>query len=321
MTLAIGIDLGGTNMRAAVVDTAATEASLGPELKLPLPGSAPDTVADLVARAVSDLVAASGAKATPIGIGIAGMLKGNSGVVEKAPNLGWHDVDFRALLAARLPGHAVVRLANDVGAITYGEYTFGAGRGSQNLLCIYAGTGIGGGLIADGRLITGATGIASEIGHTKVVLGPDARLCGCGQRGCIEAYAGGRNLANRARAELSQGATSLAVELAGGDPLKVHPGHLDEAVARGDAYATALWDEIAPLFGMVVANAVTLLNPERVIFGGGVLWGARELRERARSWYERLVNAPSGAACQIVKAALSEDAGVLGSASLAARAA
>jgi glucokinase len=320
MTMAIGIDLGGTNMRAALVDTAATAAALDHEVKVALPGHDPDAVADLIAMAVRALVAASGAKEAPIGIGVAAMLKGDSGIVEKAPNLGWRDVDFRGLLGQRLPGHPI-RLANDVGAITFGEYCFGAGRGANDLLAIYVGTGIGGGHIANGRLITGATGIASEIGHSKVVIGPGARLCGCGQKGCIEAYAGGRLLAARARAELSTGATSLAVELAGGDPQKVHPGHLDEAVARGDAYATALWDEIAPLFGMVIANAVTLINPARLIFGGSVLWGSLQLRQRVVSWYQLLVNAPSGAACTIMDGSLGDAAGILGSASLAARAA
>ncbi len=318
MTLAIGIDLGGTNMRAAVVDTAGAQAALGHEVKVALPSTAPAVVAEVIGRAVAGLVDASGATGCPIGIGVAAMLKGDTGVVLNAPNLGWRDVDFKGLLAAVAPGHPV-RLANDVGAITFGEYTFGAGRGTENLLCIYAGTGIGGGIIAGGRLVTGAAGIAAEIGHSKVIYGPLARPCGCGQRGCIEAYAGGRNLALRAHADLAAGARSLAVDLAGGDPTKVHAGHLDEAVARGDAYATALWDEIAPLFGVVVANAVTLLDPGRVIFGGGVLWGAVELRKRVLAWYQELVNAPSGAACQIVEAALGDAAGILGSASLAAR--
>jgi glucokinase len=300
------------------VDTSAREPVLTREIKIALSTTEPAAVADALAHAVGELVSASGAGAVPIGIGIAGMLKGTTGVIENAPNLRWRNVDFKGLVTSRLPGHAV-RLANDVGAITFGEYSFGAGHGTENLLCIYAGTGIGGGVISGGRLQTGASGIASEIGHTKVVFGPTARLCGCGQKGCIEAYAGGRLLAARAHEEFAAGKTSIAIELAGGDPTKVHAGHLDQAVTRGDAYATALWDEIAPLFGMVTANAVTLLNPGRVIFGGGVLWGAVELRKRVLAWYQELVNAPSGAACQIVEATLGDTAGILGSSCLAAR--
>jgi glucokinase len=246
------------------------------------------------------------------------MLKGDTGIVENSPNLGWRNIDLRGLVERRLPGRRIV-LANDVDAIAYGEYRFGAGVGTEHLLCIYAGTGIGGGIVAGGRLITGASGNAAEIGHNKVAWGPRARPCGCGLNGCIEAYAGGKNLAARARAELSAGARSLAVELAGGDPANVHAGHLDEAAAQGDPYALALWDEIAPLFGLVVANAVSLLNPARVIFGGGVLWNAAELRGRVLEFYRLMVNPPSGNACEIVEAELGEAAGILGSASLAAR--
>src|SRR5262245_21521026 len=243
-------------MRAAVVDTDGEGSDLH-DRKVMLRTTEASAVADEIGGLVTELAAGGGARDCPVGIGIAAMLRGATGIVDNAPNLGWRDVDFGGLLHERIPGH-LVRLVNDVGAITFGEYCLGSGRGTDNLLCIYAGTGIGGGVISAGRLVTGATGIASEIGHTKVTRGPAARLCGCGQRGCIEAYAGGRKLAERAREELSAGARSIAVELAGGDPQKVHPGHLDQAVTLGDAYATALWDEIAPLFGMVVANAVTL---------------------------------------------------------------
>lgn len=309
---ALGVDLGGTNLRAAVVDAAGDRPRLEGERKVPVGDHTPEAVADAVAAAVQDL----GDADAPLGIGLAGMLRGDSGIVENAPNLGWRDVDFGALLRARLPGRTVV-LINDVSAITWGEHRYGAGAGIGDLLCVFAGTGIGGGLVAGGRLVTGATGIAGEIGHTKVVTGPTARLCGCGQRGCIEAYAGGKALAERARAELRGGDKSLAVELAGGDPETVHAGHLDEAAANGDAYAVALWDEIAPLFGLVLANAVTLLNPKRVIVGGGVLWGAEDLRRRVLEAYGSLVNAASGKVCDVVEAVLGDAAGILGAAAIA----
>jgi glucokinase len=311
---AIGVDLGGTNLRAAIVDTATQLGVLEDERKVLLPGTGPEQVVEILVREATEL--SGDGPPMPIGIGIAAMLKGDSGIVVNSPNLGWRDVDLRGMLERRLPGHRIV-IANDVQAIAYGEYRFGAGAGAQHLLCIYAGTGIGGGIIAGGRLLTGASGMTGEIGHSKVVWGPGARLCGCGQRGCIEAYASGKNLAARMREELAAGERSLAVELAGGDPTKVHAGHLDDAAERGDAYALRLYAEIAPLFGQVVANAVTLLNPQRVIFGGGVLWGAPVLRGLVLDAYRSLVNAPSGKACEIVEAKLGEAAGILGAASLA----
>ncbi len=318
MTLAVGVDLGGTNVRAALVDTLARDAPLpplSPELKSPLGA---DTTPERVAALIADMVGAvaPGAPGAPIGIGVAGMLRGDTGVVANAPNLGWRDVDFRSLLAARLPGRRI-DLQNDVNAIAYGEFAFGAGRGARDILCVFAGTGIGGGLVAEGRLVRGASHAAGEIGHVRVVIGPHARACGCGARGCVEAYAGGANLSARARAELRMGAKSAAVALAGGNPDLVHPGHLDQAAREGDAYAGALWDEIAPLFGLALANAVTLLNPGRLILGGGVWTGAPELARRVLAAYRGFVNAASAEACEQIDGALGDLAGILGAAILA----
>ncbi len=311
--IAAGVDLGGTNVRVALVDTAAGKVQA--ETKLKLPATDPETVTGLIVDSLAKLSAPAG---VPLGIGVAAMLRGDTGVVENAPNLGWRGIDLRAILAAKLPGVGIISINNDVGAIAWGEYAFGAGCGVRDMLCVYAGTGIGGGIIADGRLMIGATGVAGEVGHAKVVFDASARQCNCGGKGCVEAYAGGRKIAERASAELSAGATSRAVELAGGDPRAVHAGHLDEAARGGDPYAVALWDEIAPLVGMVLANAVTMLNPSRVIVGGGVLWGAVALRERILAHNQRQVNPPARRASEIVGAMLGENAGLLGSSSLAA---
>jgi glucokinase len=318
MTLAVGVDLGGTNLRAALVDTLAHGGELPAlqhELRLELAGdTAPESVAARLAQAVETV--AKGAPHAPVGIGVAGMLRGDTGVVANAPNLGWRDVDFRALLTVRLPTRRI-ELHNDVNAIAFGEHAFGAGRGVPDALCVFVGTGLGAGLVAGGILIKGATHVAAELGHVKVVVGPDARPCGCGARGCIEAYVGGQKLQERARVELRAGARSRAVELAGGAD-RVHPGHLDQAAREGDAYASGLWGEIAPLLGLVLANAVTTLNPGRLILGGGVLWGAPELKRLALAAYRELCNAPSREACQVVDAALGDAAGILGAAALAA---
>src|SRR5262249_24039674 len=155
--------------------------------------------ADLVQRLVAKVDPE--AKRAGVGVGFAGMLRGWSGVVQNAPNFGWREVDFRALLRARIDPR--VELYNDLNAIAFGEATCGAARGALDVLCVYVGTGIGAGLVVNGELSIGASHLAGEIGHTKVV--PNGRLCGCGQRGCVEAYASGRNLANRAREELSSG--------------------------------------------------------------------------------------------------------------------
>lgn len=304
----IGVDLGATNLRAALVDLDA--AVLVAEERVKLDDRSPEAVAT---RLVELVRAVGGEGPVPVSIGVAAMLRGFTGIVENAPNLGWRGVDFATLVAERLGRR--VELHNDVGAITFGEAAFGAARGARDVLCVFLGTGIGGGLIVAGRLSSGSSHLAGEIGHTKVIRG--GRPCGCGSRGCIEAYAGGRNLAERARGEVAQGLSPATLALAG-EARQVHGGHVDEAARRGDPWANALLDEIAPLLGQVLANAVTLVNPARVVVGGTVWQGMPQLRERALVAYRELVNPPSGAATSVVTATLGDNAGLLGNAALAA---
>jgi glucokinase len=183
------------------------------------------------------------------------------------------------------------------------------------VLCVYVGTGVGGGVVVDGNLYSGATHLAGEIGHTRVV--PGGRLCGCGMRGCLEAYTSGRNIQKRAQEELRAGERSLAVELAGGID-EVHAGFLDEAARRGDLYAGRLWEEVSTLLGLALANAVTLLNPSRLVMGGGVWQGAPELRRRTGARLYEFVNQPSREGFEVVDTALGDTAGMLGAAALIA---
>jgi glucokinase len=316
--LAVGVDLGGTQARAALVDV--RKGKFVREAKERVTDHSPEGVADLVHGLVARVDGAG--ERAGVGIGFAGMLRGESGVVANAPNFGWREVDLRGLLRERLGPH--VELYNDLNAIAFGESRYGAGRGARDMLCVFIGTGMGGGIVAGDHLYTGATHLAGEIGHTKVI--PSGRLCGCGQHGCIEAYASGANIAKRVREELGPGdgraplspemqRASQAVALAG-DLDHVHAGHVDQAARNGDPYARALWQEIAPLVGMVLANAVTLLNPSRLVLGGGVWEGAPELRRLAVDHYNHLVNAASGEGCTLVDTVLADTAGVLGAAAL-----
>lgn len=316
MTLAIGIDLGGTNARAALVD-ADRGGFAGVEAKQPVDDRRPEAVADLLAeleRAVDPDGQACG-----VGIGIAGMLRGTSGVVANAPNLGWRDVDFGRLLRGRL--RAPTDLYNDLNAIAFGEATFGGARGVADVLFVFVGTGVGAGIVCDGKLYIGSGHLAGELGHTKVVAPsePNARQCGCGQRGCLEAYTSGRNLQRRAQEELGgkRAEKSMAVELAGGVE-HLHAGHLDEAARRKDPYADRLWNEAARYLGLAIANAVTLLNPSRLVMGGGVWTGAPELKRRVLLELEPAINAPAREGFQVVDSTLGDAAGVLGAAALIA---
>ena len=290
MPRAVGVDLGGTNVRVALIGVPeATDAEperLG-ETRGPVgPDVSPQNVARRIAAMVAEL--GPGDAEVPVGVGLAGMLRGSTGVVSNAPNLGWRDVPFRQLLEGHLGGRRI-ELYNDVNAIAFGETRYGAGRGAGDVLCVFPGTGIGGGYVAGGRLIVGASGSLGEIGHTKVSLSADAPDCHCGQKGCIEAYAGGRVLVERIGRDIDSGApgTRRILELAGGEPGAIHPGHLDAAAAEGDPYATGIYNEVTPLLGMVLANAVTLLNPHRLVMGGGMWRRSLEFQRRVLAAFPR----------------------------------
>lgn len=320
MTHVIGIDIGGTNIRLALYAPPPTEgATATPIARMREEVGdvrAPEAVCDRLRDLCATLLADAGvAGPVPVGIGFAGMMRGTDGTVALSPHLGWRNVPFGAMMRERLG--APVAVDNDVNVITYGEWKAGAGRGVDDLLAVFVGTGIGGGMVAAGRLVPGASGCAGEIGHSKVIFTADAQPCACGLRGCVEAYAGGTYVQRRIRAELAGGARSRAVELAGGDPGAVNPGHLDAAAAEGDDYALALYEEIAPLLGAVLANAVTLLDPARLVLGGGMLSRTPVFRAQVLTAFDIAVNPPSAAELEVVDAALGDDAGLVGGALLA----
>jgi glucokinase len=327
--LAIGIDLGGTNFRAALYRGLAAGAAarargeeggwhrVAERREEVGDRRSPASVVERIAAVVRELALDAGLQGpVPVGIGLAGMLAGDDGMVAISPHLRWRDVPLGALLRAALGAGQAVVVENDVNAVTVGEVSLGAGARARDVLAVFVGTGIGAGAVIDGRLLQGATHCAAELGHTKVAWGEDARECACGLRGCIEAYAGGVYLQRRVRAELRGGARSLATSLAGGAEL-VNPGHIDSAAARGDDYALDLWAEITPLLAVAIANAVTLLNPTHLILGGGVLLRAPVLREHVVSALEVAVNPPALVGLTIADAALGDEAGTVGAALLA----
>lgn len=306
---AIGLDLGGTNLRAAVVEVGDETARLLKQQRLAI-GERRDakTVAGLTASLVRSLDPAG---ELSVGVGVAGMLRGTSGVVANAPNLGWRDEPFAQLAGAELG--RPVWLENDLSAICWGEYRFGAARGLHNVLCVFVGTGLGAGAVLDDRLFRGATNASMEIGHVKVV--PGGRPCGCGASGCLEAYVGGTHLAAQAREVQSQ----TLLELVKGDLHELHAGHLDEACSAGCDRARSILDRAAQMLGQVLANAVTLLNCDCLLLGGTVWTNAARLREVCLDTFDKLVNAPAREAVQVVEATLGDNAGMLGAADLGYR--
>jgi len=248
---------------------------------------------------------------------VAGQVLGSTGVVLNAPNLGWRDVPLGQLLGAALG--APVRIANDLSVAAWGEKRFGAARGLDHVVLVFVGSGVGGGLILGGKLHEGASGVAGEIGHVKVrPARPETqvRRCGCGQWGCLEAYTSGMNVAARVREEIAAGARTLVAERAGGDLSRVNASLVDEACRASDPYAVALWAEVSELLGTAIANLVTLLNPDRVILGGGVLLGAPRLSELVSQAFDEAVSRSALRGLTVERAALGDDAGVIGAALL-----
>ena len=315
---ALGVDLGGTTARAAVVDRDSGE--IVASHKEPHRDRAPAAVVETVAHAIEEALGGEGRQPRSfgqIGIGVAGQCLGRTGVVLNAPNLGWLDVPLGRLLEQRLG--VSVRIVNDLSAAAWGERRFGAARGVDDAVLVFAGSGVGSGLILGGRLHEGARGVAGEVGHVKVrpmraTTAP--RRCGCGQIGCLEAYTSGMNIAARVREELAAGAASRIRELVRGDLTRVSASVVDEASLQGDPYARALWQEVAELLGNGIASVVTLLNPGRVILGGGVLLGCPELRRLVDEVFHQRVSRSAAVDLVLERAFLGDDAGVIGAALL-----
>ncbi len=316
--LALGVDLGGTNARAAAVDASTGE--IVAAHKEPLRERSPERVVDVVRHALREAASAAGvnlAAAGRVGVGVAGQCLGTTGVVLNAPNLGWRDVPFGDMLSAALS--LPVKVANDLAVAAWGEKQFGAAKGLDEVLLVFVGSGVGSGIIVRGHLHDGATGVAGEFGHVKVrPTRPETkpRRCGCGEWGCLEAYTSGMNVAARVREDLAAGARTAVRELSGGDPARVSASVVEEAHRAGDAYAIALWDEVGDLLGTAIANLVTILNPARLILGGGVLLGCPALAGVVRRRFDEAVSRSATRGFTIERAWLGDDAGVVGAALL-----
>jgi glucokinase len=312
----VGVDIGGTNLVVAAVPFQGGEpASLRVRPTRPELGG-DVAVADIAEMAEEVLEEAlqqeGGSRADVLGVGIGcpGPLDLRTGVIGSTPNLGWKGYPIRDRIGAALGLPA--SLDNDANCATYGEWWQGAGRGAGSLVGVTLGTGIGGGFIEGGRILRGTSGSACEIGHTTIAV--DGRLCGCGNRGCLEAYASGPNIAARAREGLEAGATSLLTELVEGDPGRLTAQTVFEAITRGDAYARDVMAETARYLGVGLANLVNTLNPEKIVIVGGVTRAGEHLFKPLRAEVRRRAFESAVDACSIVPGALPHTAGVIGAA-------
>lgn len=310
--LTLGIDLGGTNARAAVVDE---HGRILTSSKHSLTERSPAAVVEVISQAAAEAVAIAGhVQVHGCGVGAAGQIHRDSGIISVAPNLGWRNVPLAALLTARL-GHEV-RVVNDLAAAAWGELHAGAGRGAQDVYVVFVGSGVGSAIISNNQLVRGGGGVAGELGHTKVV--PGGRQCGCGELGCLEAYAGGHNLIAQARELLAAGRSTVLAELIEGDPLRITPLTIEQAADAGDAGAREIHERAGRMLGLAIANMVTVLNPARLILGGGVLMNCPSLRRYVVEGVQAYASNTSREGLLIADAELGDDSGLIGAALLSA---
>jgi glucokinase len=277
-----GVDLGGTNIQAVVTGRGGKVVG---EARRNTPREGPEAVANDIAIAVGEAATAAGVRVRElagVGIGAPGSIDAANGLVLRAPNVRGFDEPFAlAPTVAKRLGVAVA-LGNDVSVASEAERRFGAGRGVRSFLGVFWGTGVGGGLVMDGRVVVGR-GSAGEIGHMCVK--PGGRRCNCGLRGCMEAYAGRASLEDRARRESRKRKTVLfdLMRRRGRDSLT--SGIWARALEEKDAVAIQLLDEAVDALGIAIGSAVTLLDVERVVIGGGL--GLR----LGQAWVERIEKA------------------------------
>ena len=267
-TLALGFDLGGTKILTAVVNTQGeivshdrrrTPATKGHQAIIQSMLKSADRALDLAGIATAELGA--------VGIGAAGLSDPETGVLFTSPHLpGWRDVPLRDIIEKGLGKKSF--LINDADAAALGEFHFGAGRGTRHLIYITVSTGIGGGIIINGQIYTGASGAAGEIGHMTIdVNGPP---CNCGNRGCWETLASGTALAREARHRISEGAKTSILEHADGDINKLTAEAVHSAAKDGDSLAKELIARTGYYLGVGLANLINMFNPELIVIGGGL---------------------------------------------------
>ncbi len=309
--LFVGIDLGGTNLKLGLVTA---EGRLLERRSVPTEADrGPDHVLSRMAESCRDLAdATEGSEISAVGVGVPGPLDTRAGVVVFAPNLpGWRDVPVRDRLQEAL-GLDVV-LENDANAAAYGEFRCGAARDVENMVLLTLGTGVGGGMVLCGRLFRGTNDAGAELGH--VVIATGGRWCGCGNRGCLEAYASATAVVGRTREAIEAGeASSLS------DAADLTAKAVFAAANEGDILAGRIVEETADYLGVGIASILHVVNPEMVVLTGGMMGAGEPFLGRVRERVRQTAFERAWSVCEIRGSTLGGDAGILGAA-LAAEAA
>ncbi len=308
----LAVDLGGTKIVAAIVSNQGRV--VAKEYCPTLADEGPQAVIKRILSTIDRLLSKQNmdlSQLDSISLAAAGVVDSDRGLITSSPNLpGWHDIPLRDTVKEKYGVNTF--LINDASAAALGEHRFGAGRGVNNLIMLTVGTGIGGGIIIDGKLYLGACGSAGEIGHMTIdIHGPE---CSCGNIGCLEMLASGTAVAREAIKRIHQGEKSSLTEMMSGRVEDITAETVEAAAAGGDALASEIITEAATYLGIGMVNLVNIFNPEMIIVGGGMAKMGDRLLEPARQVVaERAFQLPVQAV-SIVTAQLGNDAGVLGSA-------
>lgn len=301
--VAIGVDVGGTKLVAATLDA---DGAVVERRRLSTPAGEGDRLLDTLTEIVEGL-----GGGLPVGIGIAAIVD-PAGVVRYGPNIGVRDLPLAELLADRLDVPVVVK--NDATVAAYGEYRIGAGRDADEMLMLTLGTGVGGGIVLDGRILEGRGGFAGELGH--IIVHEGGRPCPCGNRGCLEAYASGTAIGLTARERLvDREITSTLREV-----VQLDGKAVTSAAVDGDAFARDVLREAGSWLGVGMASLANALDPELIVVGGGAAIQAADfvIPAARQALADRLLGRAFRTPPEVVHATLSDDAGMVGAGLLAA---
>jgi glucokinase len=308
----LGIDLGGTGIKLALVDG---RGKLSKTIRFLTPAKKdPEAVANQIAEQAQAMIDWAGRnRIIGIGVGSAGDIDPVSGMVRISPNLRWNQVPLKALLSRRLK--YPIQVENDANAAAWAAYAVEGKRRVKNLICITVGTGIGGGIIIDGKLYRGTTGSAGEIGHTTLY--PEGVPCNCGNQGCVERYVGAKAMAAEARRAIDSGERTLMSRLIKNDLSKISPLIIADAARRGDRLALQLWEQAGERLGITLASMVNVLNPEWIVIAGGLSRAGRLLLDPLRRTILKHSFPTPAKAVKLVVSKLDQDLGMVGAGLLA----
>jgi len=307
----IGVDVGGTDVKVSLNDLKGNFIA-----KTSLPTYVPkgeEVVLHQIISAIEEVIKlgeVTKGEIIGIGVGAPGPLNTKEGIIYHAPNLNWRNLPLKKIIEE---GTGIrTWLDNDANLAALGEKVFGVGKDSQNMILLTLGTGIGGGIIIDGKLYRGSDDGAGEVGHMTIE--PNGYRCNCGNRGCMEALASAPNMVRRTKEALSAGEESIIPELVGGDLDKIDTKVLATAARKGDKLAEKIWKKTGEYLGIGIGNLINVLSPDMIVLGGGVSHAGDLLLEPIRETLkERAMQANPA---MIVLAELGNDAGVLGAVAL-----